>query len=83
MGCSITKQFPLIWVDLATLLTVSPLLFLFYVESLTNTVHLTWKVQIMGPSLNISELMSERDYRSEMFKDENHIGTFFAWFFDF
>jgi hypothetical protein len=73
MVCSLTYYFPLLWVDLATVCTLIPLSFLFYCESLTNTLHLRWQVPILGPSL------SKQDYRSEMFKDAFHICCFVVW----
>jgi hypothetical protein len=73
MLSSLTKYFPLLWVDLATAVTLLPLSLLFYYESLTNILHLRWQVPILGPTL------SEQDYRSEMFKDASHICCFVIW----
>ena len=61
------------WVDVATFLTVIPLCFVFYFESLTNKLHLRWEVPVLGLSL------SPHDYRSEMFKDYTNICAFTVW----
>ena len=70
---SILTTFPFLLVDLLTILTLLPFSCIFRYESLINKLDLRWEVPITGLTL------SERDYRSEMFKDSSHICCFIIW----
>ena len=69
----ISRIFPNFVVDLATFITLLPLIVVFYYESLTNTLNFRWEIPISGLSLE------KENYRHEMFKDKTRILCFVVW----
>jgi len=70
--------FPLLFVNLATIVTMLPFSFLFSFESLTTDIKLRWESNITAFTFNTSV-----NYREEMMSKRQNIAGFVIWTFQF